>query len=185
MGKTVLLSSASRSDPGSPARKKVSSACDLGDAKVNPYKEKIIKDDNIHVYEISFCNDWSVYADLFTGPMVALHLSHRYPNVWFIFLSALTKYCEHKRVTDEDHPATWQALCASLHIKIVSTSPSRGQTHVSDEDEIGTFVKNRVAIYCDKANMKNICWCLDGFVAWRLCTSISPNDPRFEDETEI
>ncbi len=82
MGEITLLSTSSKSDPGSPARgKKVPSACDLGDAKVSPLKEKFIMDDIIHVYEIPFLDDGSVYADMFSGPMVALHVCHRYPNV--------------------------------------------------------------------------------------------------------
>ena len=70
-------------------------------------------------------------------------------------------------------------------MKIVNTSPVTGKKDVHDEDEVGTFVKNRVAIYCDRTNAKNMFCFLDGYVAWRVVTPLSETDPEFDQNPQI
>ena len=43
-----------------------------------------------------------------------------------------------------------------MQMKLVTTSPPKGRSTVMDEDAVGTFVKNRAAIYVSLANVKNI-----------------------------
>ena len=70
-------------------------------------------------------------------------------------------------------------------MKVVTTSPGKGKKDLNDEDDVGTFVKNRVAIYCDLQNVKNIACFLDGFVAQRVVTQVNDNDPEFNQNPEI
>ena len=165
---------------GSP---KVPTPSELTDAKVGGSKTKIDqeKDDLIHIHVLPYCDDASVYgADFEEGPMKALHLEHAYPNIWFLILRSLNAYCESKRTTDTNYPKTWQELCSALKMKIATTSPANGTSKLTDEDDIGTFVKNRVAIYCNQKEVKNICCFLDGFVAWRVVTKLSETEPEFD-----
>ena len=171
---------------GSSSSPKIPSAADLVDAKVGSGKLRSNeKDKLIHIYEVFFCDDGSVYSEEFEGKMVALHLDHDYPNVWFLFLRSLKAYCEFRRSMDNSFPPTWQELCSALKMKVVTTSPPQGQTKVIDDDEIGTFVKNRVAIYCNRKDVKNIGCFLDGFVAWRVVTPLSPSEPFFDQNPKI
>ena len=102
----------------------------------------------IHIHVLPYCDDASVYgAECEEGDMMALHLDHDYPNVWFLMLRSLQAYCDSKRTTDKSYPKTWQELCSALKIKIVTTSPAAGQTKVTDEDAVGTFVKNLSLIH--------------------------------------
>ena len=165
---------------GSP---KVPKPSELTDAKVGGSKTKNDqeKDDSIHIYVLPYCDDASVYgADFEEGAMKALHLEHAYPNIWFLILRNLNAYCESKRTTDTNYPKTWQELCSALKMKIATTSPANGTSKLTDEDDIGTFVKNRVAIYCNQKEVKNICCFLDGFVAWRVVTKLSETEPEFD-----
>jgi hypothetical protein len=117
--------------------------------------------------------------------MVTVHLLHEYPNVFFLFIKSLGMYCEQRNAMDPDHPETWRELCERLKIRIVTTSPPQGKREVSDEDGIGTFVRNRVAIYCDKQNVKNVYCFLDEFIAWRLVTRVNDTDPEFEQNPTV
>ena len=164
---------------------KVPKAADLSDAKVGSGKGKSVADDKVHIYQVPFCDDGLVYGEGFIGTMVALHLLHEYPSVWFLFLQALGAYCEFRHATDETFPKSWRELLDCMRMKIVTTSPSKWKTTVDDEDGVGTLVKNRVAIYCDLANVKNIYCFLDGFVAWRVVTQLNDNDSEFNQNPEI
>jgi hypothetical protein len=166
-------------------RGKVPKASDLLDAKVGNKREQTVRDDKVHIYQLPFCDDGSVYGAKFSGPMVALHLLHDYPNVWFLFLQALGRFCEARHDEDKTFPSTWQDLCESMTLKIGTTSPGRGQSKVDDEDDVGTFVKHRLVIYCDLAAVKNVCCLLDGFVAWRAVTPLRDNEPPFENIPDI
>ena len=189
MGKTRFETPKKTGKPtGSNGSPKVPKASELTDAKVGNSKTKNgqDKDGLIHIYVLSYCEDASVYgAEFEEGDMMALHLDHDYPNVWFLMLRSLQAYCDSKKTTDKSYPQTWQELCSALKIKIVTTSPAAGQTKVTDEDAVGTFVKNRVAIYCNRTEVKNICCFLDGFVAWRVVTQLSENEPEFEQTPKI
>ena len=85
---------------------KVPSAADLADAKVGSSRNKPGTDGHIHIYEVFFCDDGSVYGEGFSGEMVALHLVHDYPSVWFLFLQSLTAYCESRHREDATYPET-------------------------------------------------------------------------------
>ena len=189
MGKTRFETPKKTGKPtGSNGSPKVPKASELTDAKVGNSKTKNgqDKDGLIHIYVLPYCEDASVYgAEFEEGDMMALHLDHDYPNVWFLMLRSLQAYCDSKKTTDKSYPQTWQELCSALKIKIVTTSPAAGQTKVTDEDAVGTFVKNRVAIYCNRTEVKNICCFLDGFVAWRVVTQLSENEPEFEQTPKI
>ena len=152
---------------------KVPEPAALSGAKVWVNKGKNISDGKIHIYQVPFCDDGSMYWEGFSGKMVSLHLVHEYPNVWFMFLQALGAYCEFRHATDDSFPTLWKDLTECMSMKVVTTSPGKGKKTVSDEDDVGTFVKNRVAIYCDLQNVKNISCFLDGFVAWRVVTDIN------------
>ena len=164
---------------------KVPKASELFDAKVGSSKDKSACDDRVHIYELPFCDDGSVYGENFTGKMVSLHLVHEYPNVWFLFLQALGQYCVSREAVDDSYPKSWQELSEYMNMKIATSSPGKGQKNVCDEDDIGTLVKNRVAIYCDLANVKNICCFLDAFVAWRVVTQLRDSEPEFDQDPVI
>ena len=117
--------------------------------------------------------------------MVSLHLMHEYPNFWFAFLQALGAYCEFRHATDDSFPILWKDLTECMNMKVVTTSPGKGKKDLNDEDDVGTFVKNRVAIYCDLENVKNIFCFLDGFVAWRVVTEINDYGHDFSQNPEI
>lgn len=164
---------------------KVPKAADLSDAKVGSTKGKSVTDDKVHIYQVPFCDDGSVYGEGFSGKMVSLHLVHEYPNVWFLFLQALGAFCEFQHGSDDSFPKSWKDLMERMNMKVVTTSPGKGKKSVSDEDDVGTLVKNRAAIYCDLQNVKNIYCFLDGFVAWRVVTQLNDNDPEFNQNPEI
>ena len=188
MGKTTFQQG-SRKRQGSggsgSSPKKVPRASELADAKVGAPRTKNSKDKSIHLHELSFCEEGSVYGDNFEGEMGALHLDHSYPNVFFLFIRSLKEYVVFKRTTDIGFPETWQDLCEALKIRLAITSPQQGQKEVSDEDELRTFVKDRVVIYYNRKELKNLICFLDGLVAWRLTTQLSPSEPTFEQSYKI
>ena len=170
---------------GRSAKEAVPKAADLADAKVGSTKSKSVSDDKVHIYQVPFCDDGSVYGAGFSGKMVSLHLLHEYPSVWFLILQSLGAYCEFRHDADKSFPQSWKDLLECLNMKIVTTSPGKGQKMVSDEDDVGTFVKNRAALYCDLDKVKNIFCFLDGFVAWRVVTNINDNQPIYNQNPEI
>ena len=186
MGKTKLETQRkSEKIEGSSFSSKIPSAADLDDAKIGSRQAAGDKEKAIHMYEVYFCDDGSVYGDKFRGEMIALHLVHDYPNVFFLFIRALNGYCASRRTTQGTFPGTWQEACEDLKIKIVRTSPPSGEAKVQDEDGIGTFIKNRLAIYCDRTNLKNLCCFLDGFVHWRVHNPLEKGEPCLNRNAKI
>ena len=187
MGKMILKpSQPSQKSEGSGPSSKVPCAADLADAaSIGSTKSEVKKENRIHIYEVIYCDDGSVYGDIFEGEMIALHLGHEFRNVWYLFIRSLQSYCTFRRSKEEDFPETLQELSNALKIKIINTIPPNGKTKISDEDEIGTFVKNRIAVYCDRSNLKNICCFLDGFVAWRVLNPLGTGERRWEQNPKI
>ena len=180
--KTSGKSTTSSSSP------KVPKASDLTDAKVGKTKDgkDKNKDKTIHINEVFFADEGGVYGDEFEdNELVALHLEHEYPNVWFLILRGLKMYCEFRRSTEQSFPGTLQELCRALKMKVVTTAAAQGKTQVEDEDQVGTFIKNRVAIYCNRTEVKKICCFLDEYVAWRVVTPLSDNDPEYDESPKI
>ena len=56
---------------------------------------------------------------------------------------------------------------------------------MKDVDDLGTFVKNRLVVYCNEEQVKNVCCFLDGFVAWRVTTALTDSEPSFEPNPEM
>ena len=161
------------------------SAAELSGAKVSGPKGSRTKDSNVHVWVLKYCTDGSAYDSMYEGALMALHLHHDWPNVFFLFLKSLTLFCESMKAKDPEYPGKWQDLCESMKIRISTTSPATGKRELSDEDNIGTFVKNRVCIYCEETNVKNVCCFLDGFIAWRVVTKVNDTDPEYEQSPEV
>ena len=154
-------------------------AADLRVPGIRPTQGATSKDTDIHMWELFYASDGSVYGNMLQGELVAVHLLHAYPSVWFLMLKSLARYCEQQQEKDPGHPGTWKELCRRLKIRIATTAPARGEREVSDEDGIGTYVKNRVAIYCERANTRNVYCFLDAFIAWRVVTKVRGTDPEF------
>ena len=55
---------------GRSAKEAVPQAADLADAKVGSTKGKSVSDDKIHIHQVPFCDDGSVYGAGFSGKMV-------------------------------------------------------------------------------------------------------------------
>ena len=70
-------------------------------------------------------------------------------------------------------------------MKVMTTDAAQGKTQVEDEDQVGTFIKNRVAIYCNRTDVEKICLFLDLYVAWRVVTPLSDNDPEYDQSPKI
>ena len=186
MGKTTLQAHKKSEKNGkSSVSSKIPSPAELKDAKIKLKKAAGDRAKTIHVYEVYFCDDGSVYGDKFKGEMIALHLEHEYPNVFFNFPRAVNAYCASRRSTDETFPGTTKEACEDLKMRITSTTPRSGKSNVEDEDKLGMFVKNRHAIYCERANLKKLCCFLDGFIAWRVCNQLEPNEPCRLQEAKI
>ena len=112
MGKVNIQSpKTSGKSPTSSSSPKVPKASDLTDAKVGKTKDgkDKNKDKTIHINEVFFADEGGVYGDEFEdNELVALHLEHEYPNVWFLILRGLKMYCEFHRHREPSFPETWQ-----------------------------------------------------------------------------
>ena len=189
MGKTIMSTPkrTQRSSNLNSSPKKVPRATELQDAKVITRTSRGVKDRSIHAYELPFCNDGAGYGEGFQGKMGALHLEHNFPNVFFLFLSSLKEYCKFRNSTESTFPEKWQDLCSALNIKIATTSPESGSgfSEPIDEDKIGTFIKNRLAIYYNRKDLKNVCCFIDEYVAWRVTNKLRETDPEFDQNPKI
>ena len=188
MGKTSFQTP-SRKTQGGPSSgsspKKVPRISELADAKDGNARTKNPKDKSIHLYELAWNEDGSVYGGDFEGEMGALHLEHAYPNVFFLMIRTLKEYVAFKRTTDISFPETWLALCEALKIKLATTSAPQGQREVTDTDHLNTFVKDRVAIYHNRKDLKNVICFLDELVAWRITHELGAADPKFDKTYKI
>ena len=111
MGKMRLHpSQPSQKSDGSGLSSKVPCDADLADAaSIGSTKSEVKKENRIHIYEVIYCDDGSVYGDMFEGEMIALHLGHEYPNVFF-FSFVL---CNHIVPSGDLKRKTFQKHCRS------------------------------------------------------------------------
>ena len=74
----------------------VPSAADLGSASVGSGASggaTEVQDATLHVYELDFCADGSVYGDHFEGAMVAVHLMYfLYPSLMYQVVACWKEY---------------------------------------------------------------------------------------------
>ena len=76
MGKTNMPKPSPKKAQSSPrsSSSKVPKPSELCDAKVSSGKSERLADRDVHIFQVPFCDDGSVYGDHFSGELVGLHL---------------------------------------------------------------------------------------------------------------
>ena len=133
----------------------------------------------LHIFEMDYCNDGSVYGMQFEGKLKALHcIYNTFPSILYSCVASMQKYAQELHEADNEQPKDMKALEEQFGMKLIATTEK-------DLDKVKTFKKNRVVFYVDAANVKALSCYLDGWVAWRLQNPISPNDPKTADSVNI
>ena len=67
-----------------------------------------IEDATLHLYELDYCSDGSVYGDQFEGPMTGVHLVYMlYPSLIYQARTSISNYLKEKH-DERTSPKTWR-----------------------------------------------------------------------------